>query len=74
MKCKREVLDDLLRKKISAFASQLARDEQELMKAKGKLVDLELLTAGIDDELARQLASQELSRQSEECSLKPLHC
>jgi hypothetical protein len=73
VKCKEEVMDDLLRKKISAFASELARDEQEPMKAKGKLVDLEVLTAEIGDELSRQLASQELSRRSAECSSKPLH-
>lgn len=66
-------MDDLLRKKILGLASQLAVDEQERLQAKGKLVELELLTAEMGDELARQLASQELSRRSAECSAQPLH-
>lgn len=66
-------MDDHLRKKILGLAGQLAVEERERLQAAGKLIDLEILTAEIGDELARHLASQELSRRSEEVGAKPLH-
>lgn len=58
-------MDPQLREKIKTLASQLAAEEQQRLEAAGTLMDLELLSVEIADELACQLAGHELARRGE---------
>ena len=66
-------MDDQLRRRIARFVQDLAAEEQERLSQAGTFVDLELLTAEIGDEIARKLASCELSRRAEEVAQTPQH-
>jgi hypothetical protein len=58
-------MDDQLRRRIAGIVQNLAAEEQERLSQAGTFVDLELLTAEIGDEVARKLASCELSRRAD---------
>lgn len=66
-------MDDRLRRRVREFSSELAREEQERLAAAGSFVDLEVLTAQIGDQVARELANLELSRRSEETARQQVH-
>ena len=66
-------MEDRMRQRIRGFSRQLAIDEKDRLEAAGTLVDLELLTAEIGDELSRQLATQVLTQRSEEVASKAVH-
>ena len=48
-------MECLMRARVRAMVEQLAREHQQELAAAGTLVDLEELTAGIGDEVGRQL-------------------
>lgn len=66
-------MEDRLKRRIGEFASELAREQQQRLQAAGKFVDLELLTAEIGDQVARELSNIELSRRSQEAAREPVH-
>lgn len=66
-------MEDRMRQKISGFSRQLAIEEKDRLEAAGTLVDLELLTAEIGDELSRQLATQVLTQRSDAMAAKAVH-
>ena len=66
-------MDDQLRRRIVEIVQALAVEEQERLAQAGSFVSLELLTAEIGDELARQLTGRELSRRAEAISQEPMH-
>ena len=63
-------MEDRMRQRILGFSRQLAIEEQDRLEAAGTLVDLELLTAEIGDELSRQLAAQVLTQRSDAVAAK----
>ena len=54
-----------MRTRVKAMVEQLAREHQQELAAAGTLVALEELTAGIGDEVGRQLCENELASRSE---------
>lgn len=58
-------MECLMRARVRAMVEQLAREHQQELAAAGTLVDLEELTAGIGDEVGRQLCENELTSRSE---------
>jgi hypothetical protein len=54
-----------MRTRVRAMVEQLASEHQQELAAAGTLVDLEELTAGIGDEVGRQLCENELTGRSE---------
>lgn len=67
-------MEDRIRKKVLNFARQLAVEEKDRLEAAGTLVDLELLTAEIGDELSRQLGTEVLSSRSAAVAEQGVHC
>ena len=66
-------MDDQFRREVSEVVAALAKSQQEKLAAAGTFVDIEELTAEVGDEVARQLASLELSRRSEALCEQPTH-
>ena len=66
-------MDDRLRGRIDQFVQELATEQQERLAEAGTFVSLELLTIEIGDEIARRLASCELSRRAEAVAQTPRH-
>lgn len=66
-------MEDHMRRRVLEFSRALAVEEKERLEAAGTLVDLEILTAEIGDEVARQLAQLLLSQRSEEAVSQGVH-
>lgn len=66
-------MDDQLRRRIDQIVQDLAVEQQERLSEAGTFVSLELLTAEIGDEIARKLASRELSRRADAVAATPQH-
>jgi hypothetical protein len=66
-------MDDQLRKRIREIAQQLVAEEKATFRRAATLLDLELLTAEIGDELTRQLAQGDLSERAEEVAIRGEH-
>ena len=65
-------MDERLRRAIRELAVELATKESYGSNA-GTLIDIEVLTAEIGDEIARQLASIELQKRSDSITENPSH-
>jgi len=61
-------MDGHLKARVSALARELARDEQERLRAAGTLVELEELACEIGDELTSQLVSSVMAERSNEAA------
>lgn len=66
-------MDDQLRRRIDEFVQSLAAEEHRRLAQAGTFVSLELLTAEIGDEVARQLTRHELSRRADVILHQPRH-
>lgn len=66
-------MDDQMRGRIDQFVRDLAAEQQQRLSEAGTFVSLELLTAEIGDEIARKLASVELSRRANAVAEIPRH-
>ncbi|MFV1969015.1 MAG: hypothetical protein ACC628_26645 [Pirellulaceae bacterium] len=62
-----------MKQEVFEFVETLAKSQQEKLAAAGTFIAIEELTAEIGDEVARQLASLELSRRSEVLTRQPTH-
>lgn len=61
-------MECLMGTRVKAMVEQLSREHQQELAAAGTLVNLEELTAGIGDEVGRQLCENELASRSERAS------
>lgn len=67
-------MDGELSSKISSIVSELAKAEQERLKAAGTFIELEELASEIGDEVTRQLMGGELAERSNSAATKTAVC
>ena len=58
-------MDDRLRERVSSFVEQLLKDEKSSLRKAQTLLEIENLALEVGDEIARQLASGDLSQRAQ---------
>lgn len=68
-------MEDRLRVRVQSFVEQLLKEEKSLLRKAQTLCDIEDLAVAVGDEIARQLASGDLSERAREMAdQERFHC
>lgn len=68
-------MDDRIRERVQGFVEQLLKEEKSSLRTAQTLLEIENLAVEVGDEIARQLASGDLSKRSQEAAAQgPFRC